>query len=265
MMEAEDWASSSGEMSDTELNLQDTNDEDCHLTSGSISKLQFRKDISKARWNDEMGMAEVVKKKGQLWTTTGIVRSSKTYCSIEETLFLAEVGALLLLDDNDISLSLRDIYVKVAEGKGGCSWEDFEVYRHLKSLGYIVGRHGIPWTMKSVKSSSSSVSLQGTPEGSKIIERESEDKSSIGELFNNMQINELRPVFDVYLPNSKFRKSSPGDPSFVLCPSSGYPPSKAVIEVMERRCSGIPLKFSHVDHGRVSFFSFNKVDLPVLP
>ncbi|KAK7839438.1 hypothetical protein CFP56_018033 [Quercus suber] len=32
-----------------------------------------------------------------------------------------------------------------------------------------------------------------------------------------MHINEARPVFDVYLPNSKFRKSSPGDPSFVIC------------------------------------------------
>ncbi|TXG70309.1 hypothetical protein EZV62_005244 [Acer yangbiense] len=44
-----------------------------------------------------------------------------------------------------------------------------------------------------------------------------------------------------------------------------YPPSKAEIEVLERQCGSIPMKFCHVEHGRVSFFFFNKVELPVLP
>ncbi|KAJ0102552.1 hypothetical protein Patl1_05472 [Pistacia atlantica] len=38
------------------------------------------KDISKARWNDELGMAEVVEKKGKV-----VDNNSKTFCSIEET------------------------------------------------------------------------------------------------------------------------------------------------------------------------------------
>ncbi|KAJ0771075.1 putative tRNA-splicing endonuclease, subunit Sen54 [Helianthus annuus] len=74
-----------------------------------------------------------------------------------------------------------------------------------------------------------------------------------------MQINEVRPVFDVYPPNSKFRKSSPGEPMFILCVSS------ELIEDIEGRCEGIPLKFCYVEHGRVSFFSFNEIELPVLP
>ncbi|XP_059668392.1 uncharacterized protein LOC132313578 isoform X2 [Cornus florida] len=231
IMVVEDWTSSSGETSDSEVYVQDTNDEEHCSTSGDIPRLQFRKDVSKARWNNELGMAEVVEKKGRMWTTTGLVRSRRTYCSVEETLFLAEIGALHLLHDDDTSLPLKDMYKKVAEGKSGCCWESFEAM----------------------------------PEINGIMGKESEDKNLIVELFSNMQINKFRTVFDIYSPNSKFRKSSPGSPSFVLCLTSCHPPSKPEIEDLERRYSDIPLKVCHVDHGRVNFFSFNRVELPALP
>ncbi|CBI29808.3 unnamed protein product, partial [Vitis vinifera] len=250
--------------SDSEIYLQDANDEEEHYyTSSSISKLQFRKDVSKAIWNDAMRMAEVVEMKGKMWTTTGMLHSGKIYCSIEETLFLAELGALHLLDDNDVPISLKGIYDKVSQGKCGCCWESFEAYRHLKSLGYIVGRHGIPWTSKGAKTCLDS--HQGTPEGNSRTDEGSEEENSTIELVNNMHITEVKLLFDVYLPNSKFRKSSPGDPSFVLCLTRGHPPLKTEIEDLERRCGSIPFKFFHVSHGRVSFFSFNRVELPVLP
>lgn len=260
-MEVEDYASSSGGTSDSELYVQDTNDEELCYSSGVLPKLQFRKDFSQACWNDELEMAEIVGKKGRMWTTTGIVRGDRIYYSIEESLFLAEVGALHLLQDN-VRLSLEEIYRMVAEGKGGCCWESFEVYRHMKSLGYVVGRHGVPWIMKRVKFNS--VSLEATEQIEETFDKEYEDKSVIAELFKSMHIDGAKPMFDVYPPNSMFKKSSPGNPSFVLCLTSGYPPSKAEVENLERRCTGIPLKFCHVEHGRVSFFSFNAVELPVL-
>ena len=117
-----------------------------------------------------------------------------------------------VLDDDNTCLSLEDIYKKVAKGEGGCCWESFEVYRHLKSLGYVVGRHGVPWTIKSVKSK-----MRGSTDSNGTIDEECEDKCFVTELFNNMQINEVRPVFDVYPPNSKFKKSSPGNPISVIC------------------------------------------------
>lgn len=50
-----------------------------------------------------------------------------------------------------------------------------------------------------------------------------------------------------------------------ILPCRGSPPSKGHIENLDRQRGEVPLKFCHVDHGRVSFFSFTKVELPVLP
>ncbi|XP_040371785.1 uncharacterized protein LOC112195452 isoform X4 [Rosa chinensis] len=239
--------------------VEEEEEEEVHYASGPASKLQPRAVVSKARWNDEMGMAQVVVQKGTFSKSTGIVRSGNLYYSIEEVLFLVEIGALVLLDESDTGLSLEDVYVNMSGGKYGCCWEEFRAYRQLKSLGYIVGRYGIPWSMKKAKSNCESISSQGCPDSDEAVNLESEEIS-------------------------KFRKSSPGDPCFVLCFTSfmqtyeansfakvlqssskrGYPPSRAELEALEGQCRSIPLKFCNVEQGRVSFFSFDKVELPIL-
>ncbi|KAJ9565528.1 LOW QUALITY PROTEIN: hypothetical protein OSB04_001494 [Centaurea solstitialis] len=176
--------------------------------------------------------------------------------------FLAEIGALHLLDDEDKCIPLEDIYKKVAKGIGGSSWESFEVYRHLKSLGYIIKRHGVCWSMKRNKSVPASVEIE--PGSQRIINNGNDDMTSITETMDSMQINELKPVFDVYPPNNKFRKSNSGNPLFVLCISTGNPPTKREIKDIDAKCEGIPVKFCYVEHGRVSFFAFNQIRLPFL-
>ncbi|QCD97394.1 tRNA-splicing endonuclease [Vigna unguiculata] len=260
-MEDKTWGCSSSEDSDDEVYLQNASDEEeLGFSSVSIPKLQFRNVKSKSCWNEEMGMGEVIEKNGKMWITTGIVRSGKIYSSIEETLYLMELGALQLLENSGRSISLAEMYEKVAGGKSGCCWELFEVYRHLKSLGYIIGRHGVLWSLKSIKSSHRPAALEITEERKELV-----DMGSVQRLLSELRVNDLRPDFDVYLPNSRFRKSSPGDPIFSLYLSRGHPPSRTEIEALEKQCDGIPLKICLVTEGRVSFFSFDKVDLPVLP
>lgn len=129
--------------------------------------------------------------------------------------YLAEIGALHLLDGDDQPLSLKDIYSNVLHNKNGCCWEAFEVYKHLKSLGYIIGRHGKPWTMKSAKANSTS--LQAVSNFDEQVDGELEVNNSLTELFSGIQIKQVRPLYNVYLPDGKFKKSSPDHPSFVLC------------------------------------------------
>ena len=127
-----------------------------------------------------------------------------------------ELGALQLLGTDDECIGLEELYSKATGLQDGCCLELFEVYRHLKPLGYIIGLHCVAWSSKGVDSSHKPVGIEDTEENRQAEDSGSKDEQSINELFSQMQINELRPDFDVYLPNNRFRKSAPGDPSFLV-------------------------------------------------
>ncbi|PWZ41930.1 hypothetical protein Zm00014a_028466 [Zea mays] len=247
---------------------------------------------SRARWVEEAGAAEVVENRGKLWLTTGVTRGGKLYYNVEETglgvlciqhtstnaalceslkpfilpiMFLAEMGALILLNDKDETIGIEDIYGKLAGGNYGCSWDTFQAYKHLKSLGYIVGRFGVPWTMKHGGTHHTIAPQMNILETDQSLNRVDGASNDITKLLKEIQIDGICPSFEVYLPNSKFKKSSPGCPSFLLCLLRGKPPSRVELEAVENNFRGIPLKYAHVDNGRVSFLSFDEVTLPSLP
>jgi tRNA-splicing endonuclease subunit Sen54 len=130
---------------------------------------------------------------------------------------LVERGALVLLDDKDEAIAMEYIYEMIAGGNYGCCWNAFQAYKHLKSLGYIVGRYGVPWTMKhsdtcdSVPAPNNMISTNwdfSTADGT---------CNDITNWLKKMHIDGTSPCFQVYLPNSKFKKSSSGVPSFLIC------------------------------------------------
>ncbi|XP_057837862.2 uncharacterized protein LOC131048039 [Cryptomeria japonica] len=317
----------SAELSDSEFDAEENLDEEVESLyfSEVIPKLQFRKDVSVARWDNNLGMAEVIIKKGRMWSTTGIVRGDKILCHIEEIIYMVERGALLLLD-GDLSLSMEDVYSLLMDGKYGCSWEYYQAYCHLRGLGYIVGRHDIPWTFKVNKSKPTACSLDTseglfnecgrdigntdisnedkhcfqsnfiitTRENEKMLLKDVEccsdglettslnqdsckvEVASLEKALQNLSIcrysidsgdhgKGLNLVFDVYNPNTKFKKSAPGSPDFILCITRDCPPNKAEVQALQSLCKGTPLKFASNECGRISFFSFCSVNLPVLP
>jgi tRNA-splicing endonuclease subunit Sen54 len=181
----------------------------------------------------------------------------KACCLTKTCRFLAERGALILLSDKDETIGIEGIYEKLAGGNYGCSWDTFQAYKQLKSLGYIVGRFGVPWTMKHGSTCDTIApqmnileidqSLNKVDGASNDITKLLRLRSVIWDWFlaqpflhkfvlwrnssrpriarsgttewslKEMQIDGISPFFEVYLPNSKFKKSSAGSPSFLLC------------------------------------------------
>ncbi|KAF7073389.1 hypothetical protein CFC21_078385 [Triticum aestivum] len=252
--------------------------------------LWCRNVASRARWVEEAGAAEVLDNKGKLWLTTGIARGGKLYYNVEEIGFLAERGALVILDDKDETVGMEEIYGKIASGSYGCSWDAFQAYTHLKFLGYIVGRYDVPWTMKHICSGDVTNSPESMDATSQSFGKANGACNDITKLLIGMHIGGMYPSFKVHLPNSKFKKSYPGVPSFLVCllsfqfisynlpiGISGHnlfccwiwhkdkPPSRDELETVENKFDDIPLKFCQVDNGRISFLSFDKVTLPSLP
>jgi tRNA-splicing endonuclease subunit Sen54 len=61
-------------------------DEDSFTLGGSpsSSRLPHRREMSEARWDAEMGVAEVMVRKGKAWHSTGFSRGGRLLAHVEE-------------------------------------------------------------------------------------------------------------------------------------------------------------------------------------
>jgi tRNA-splicing endonuclease subunit Sen54 len=156
------------------------------------------KHTSLGKWDPEKKKVKMIRIRGHHWSTLGHHHQqgggggSSIYIYPEEALFLIDRGMLQLMigpdDNNNNNNTNKDggipvcspeiAYQLFIQQERVVSIETFQVYMYLKRLGYILIRYTQPSTTTITSTSLLS--------------------------------------YKVYKPNSRFRKSSPGSPSFYL-------------------------------------------------
>ncbi|PIM99726.1 hypothetical protein CDL12_27772 [Handroanthus impetiginosus] len=145
-----------------------------------------------------------------------------------------------------------------------CSWDSFDVYWHLKFLRYIVGHHNVPWSMKKVKIKIDDQA--GAEEIDSVRDSGSKDNSFITEMFGNSHLGETRQHLMFILPIASLKGLLQAiHPSCSALPGNLSQQHLLDELILPYTFTISPLKFCIVEHGRVSFLSFTKVELPVLP
>jgi tRNA-splicing endonuclease subunit Sen54 len=104
--------------------------------------------------------------------------------------YMVEQGTLELRSGGR-GMSQEEAYCLLATPAYGSSWNAYQVFGQLKKFGYIVGRHGVPWTLQ---------------------ENLAKDESKA-----SLTREKLELTFDVHKPSGQFQKAKPGEPAFSIC------------------------------------------------
>ncbi|XP_072882840.1 tRNA-splicing endonuclease subunit Sen54 isoform X1 [Hemitrygon akajei] len=94
--------------------------------------------LIKAEWKPQEGIVELKSNAGKFWHTMGHVEEGKQLLYPEEALYLLECGSIQLYY-RDQQLSIQEAY-EVLLSTRTIPLEQYQVYSHLKRLGYIVMR-----------------------------------------------------------------------------------------------------------------------------
>ncbi|NXD26426.1 SEN54 endonuclease, partial [Spelaeornis formosus] len=94
--------------------------------------------LVKAEWKPEQGIVELKSPAGKFWHTMGFSERGKQCLLPEEALYLLECGSVQLFY-RDVSLSIQEAYETLL-CQEAMSLSHYQVFSHLKQLGYIVLR-----------------------------------------------------------------------------------------------------------------------------
>ncbi|KFU93396.1 tRNA-splicing endonuclease subunit Sen54, partial [Chaetura pelagica] len=96
------------------------------------------RNLVKAEWKPGQGIAELQSPAGKFWHTMGFTKHGKQCLLPEETLYLLECGYIQLFY-RDLPLSIQEAY-EILLSQEAMSLSHYQVFSHLKQLGYIVLR-----------------------------------------------------------------------------------------------------------------------------
>ncbi|XP_015234890.1 PREDICTED: tRNA-splicing endonuclease subunit Sen54 [Cyprinodon variegatus] len=193
----------------------------------------------------------------------GFSAEGKQYLLPEEALYLMECGSLLVFNQ-DLPLSIQDGY-EMFLSADAVSLQQYQVFGHLKRLGYVVHRFDLSANSHHVISRNFPVHqiIQSIQVNGCITQ---EEWMSFVFLLRLKGSEEWRICFNVYQPDSvaDFKKSNPGKPYSRMCVCSfdGPVPDLSVIKQLAFQSGDVPVVYAVVDHGDISFYTFKDFELP---
>ncbi|XP_044037596.1 tRNA-splicing endonuclease subunit Sen54 isoform X2 [Siniperca chuatsi] len=109
-----------------------------HWSLLSEERVEKLGNLVKAAWIPSEQIVELQSPAGKFWQTMGFSASGKQYLLPEEALYLMECGNLQVFYQ-DLPLSIQDGYEKFLSSST-VSLQQYQVFGHLKRLGYVVHR-----------------------------------------------------------------------------------------------------------------------------
>ncbi|XP_041939016.1 tRNA-splicing endonuclease subunit Sen54 isoform X1 [Alosa sapidissima] len=112
-----------------------------HWTLVAEERVERSGSLVKAGWIPDDGIVELQTPAGKFWQTMGYAAHGKQYLLPEEALYLMECGNLQVFH-HKLPLSIEEAYEKLlsSEHPGLVSLQQYQVFGHLKRLGYVVNR-----------------------------------------------------------------------------------------------------------------------------
>lgn len=199
----------------------------------------------------------------------------------------------LQINHKEIPLSIQQAYTYLLNDPSGeLELNDYIVYSYLLRLGYIVRRPNTTHqTILLNKEISNEVEESSNAKKARYDDFEPDVQPLLSiddwnmntkDIFEKISITEnvlldqldenteectklFKYMFDVYMPNKKFKKSTPGEPmcKLIIAKTRDFEPNLKDLIKNCRECHNSNILYAFVDNGDVSFYNFSSINLPI--